>query len=65
MYRYGYQTDAGYALCTSLNFTQRAVHTFRIGVHAARVSAHAAHMATLLSVKAAAWAAAKASSKNP
>lgn len=65
MYRYGYQTDAGYALCTSLNFTQRAVRTFRIGVHAARVSAHAAHMATLLSVKAAAWAAAKASSKIP
>lgn len=63
--RYGSQTDAGYALFTSLNFAQRALRTFRIGVRAARVSAHAAHMAALLSIKVAAWAAARISSKLP
>lgn len=65
LYRYGNQTDAGYALFTSLNFAQRATRTFRIGVRAARVSAHAAHMGALLSVKAAAWAAARVSTKIP
>lgn len=63
--RYGSQTDAGHALFTSFNFAQRAIRTFRIGVRAARVSAHAAHMGALLSMKAAAWAAAKISSKIP
>lgn len=65
MLRYGRQTDAGYALFTTLNFAQRAMRTFRIGVRAARVAAHAAHMAALLSMKAAAWAAAKAATKLP
>lgn len=63
--RYGSQTDAGYAIFTSANFSQRAIRTFRIGVRAARVSAHAVHMATLLSMKVAAWAAARISSKLP